>query len=353
MFTLVTDEHRMIHESVRKLFEDLAATDAAARQRDGSRIAPGEVADALADLGLFGTTADDIPMSLAQVQCLVAQEAGAAALPFPVLERLAGHALAMRGATAGALASTGNTTMSAAQATLSELPVFDGSHLHGAARLIPFMDLAQTVFIAARHGDQPVLVEVALASAGIQATARASVEAEYTLHDLQFNGVAGTLMVAPAQQVSATDFLQQRASLLAAAEIAGACRRMVTMTRDYLLVRSQFGQALGANQALKHALADSHVRVEALSAAVDYAAAAQDAGDSDAAEAIHAAKHYAGKSAKAVAECALQLHGAIGYTMEYPLHLLMRRAHRLAASHGSNRAQGEHLFESFRNAVEI
>jgi len=43
----------------------------------------------------------------------------------------------------------------------------------------------------------------------------------------------------------------------------------------------------------------------------------------------------------------LQLHGAIGYTMEFPLQLLMRRTYRLQVAHGSPRVEGARLYEAF------
>jgi alkylation response protein AidB-like acyl-CoA dehydrogenase len=126
---------------------------------------------------------------------------------------------------------------------------------------------------------------------------------------------------------------------------------MVAMTREHLLVRTQFGQPLGVNQALKHRLADDHVRVEALVAAVEYAAAASDAGSPDADVSILAAKHFASRVARAVANDALQLHGAIGYTEEFPLQLFMRRAHRLTCAHGARTEIGDRIFDLFKAAA--
>jgi len=122
---------------------------------------------------------------------------------------------------------------------------------------------------------------------------------------------------------------------------------MVKMTRDYLVARTQFGAPLGTNQALKHALADALVKLEAMNAAVEYAAAASDANAIDADSAVGAAKLFAGRGGKEIADSMLQLHGAIGYTMEFPLQLRMRRAYRLQVVHGSPRVEGARLYEAF------
>ena len=206
--------------------------------------------------------------------------------------------------------------------------------------------------IGARFGSEIVLVDVELNDAGVSRQRRDCVETDYPVQDLGFCSVAAAPLSDSAQARGGDSaFLRQRTALLAAAEIAGACRRMVQMTRDYLLLRSQFGQVLGANQALKHALADNYVKVEALIAAIEYAAAAVDAGAIDAEVSVCAAKHYAGRAGKAVADSTLQMHGAIGYTMEFPLHRFMKRVFRLSVSHGSGRIQGERLFEMFRQQV--
>lgn len=347
MFTLITQEHRMIREAVHRLFGSLHAQDTERRQREEVRIDSAEVAQALRDLGLFDTDADDTSMLSAQVQASVAIEAGAAALPFPVLEALASHAL-----TQGPCKTTADTramrTLTTAAASRLDAPVLQDGYVTGIARLVPFVHLAESIVLRASRRGHFEWVEVRLNDANLTRTTRATVEPDYPLEDLHFDRTPVSQLAVGAQANAASDFLQERTSLLAAAEIAGACRSMVTMTRDYLLLRTQFGQPLAANQALKHALADNHVRVEALMAAIEYAAAAIDAGDADAEAAVIAAKVFAGRAGKAVADSTLQMHGAIGYTMEFPLHLLMRRVHRLTASHGSSRVQSDRLFHLFQ-----
>lgn len=354
MFNLVSQEHRMVSETVQRLFKDLKASDTEKRQQHGSRIDSALVGQALADLGLFGTSADEAFMVSSQVQAIVALEAGASALPFPVLEALAAHAAILNAGPAADADSESVSTLSTASPKLSELPVFEGGRLNGSCPLVSFSQLAGRALIEARQGmDGIALLVVDLGDPGVGRRARESVEAGYCLDDLTFDQVAASPLTGPvASAPDAPAFLRQRVTLLAAAEIAGACRSLVAMTQEYLLTRSQFGQVLGANQVLKHAIADNLVSVEAMTAAIEFAAAALDAGSADADAAVCAAKLYAGRAGKAVADSSLQLHGAIGYTNEYHLHLLMRRVYRLAASCGSGRVQGERLFEMFKHGVQ-
>lgn len=349
MFNFITDEHRMIADSVQRVFNDLYAEDVKLRQRSGERIAPEIIDGALADLGLFGADADDMSMSTAQVQILVARAAGDAGLAYPVLETLCAHAVAMRARTSFQTSQVLNTVIESVAGEQAELR---DRHFTGAVRLVPFVEGAAKVIIVARQGDACVLARLAISGSPVTPHPRSTVEADYPLHDLVFDGVIADLVVEQLDDgSSAADFLMQRASLLAAAEIEGACRRLVGMSRDYLLTRSQFGQVLGVNQALKHSLADGYVRLEAMSAAIDYAAAAADAGDPDAEGAVCAAKQFAGRAGKLIAEAMLQLHGAVGYTMEFPLHLFIRRIHRLSVSHGATQAQSERLFGLFQKSL--
>jgi len=352
MFNLVTQEHGMVRETVHRLFKDLRATDTEMRQRDGSRIASAVIGSALSELGLFGTDGTETFMVSAQVQAIVALEAGASALPFPVTESLAAHATLAK---AGGLAVVEDgqfMTLSTVSVDLSELPGYQADQLTGTGLLVSYSQVTGKALIEARKASGRVVLAVELNGAGVRRHKRTSVEGEYLLDDLEFDHVsANPLGGSAATESDVSVFLEQRLAILAAAEIAGACRSMVEMTQEYLLTRSQFGQVLGANQVLKHALADNLVRVEAMSASIEYAAAALDAGAQDAAAAATAAKLFAGRAGKLVADSSLQMHGAIGYTAEYHLHLLMRRVYRLAYSFGSGRVQSDRLFEMFKQGT--
>jgi len=347
MFNFITEDHRQIADAARVVFEDLAAADSTRRQTAKVRIDAATIGDALSDLGVFSS--DDVSMSCAQVQSLIAREAGAACLPFPVLEALAAHSVVARfPATRDASPLSGVLTV----------PLMDGEgvpdcrltagRITGSVRLVPFAQAATTVLIRATSDSGDVLCGVRLSANGVALASRATVEDDYPVHDLRFENSESEVIV-DALQIgeSAAAALRRRTSLLAAAEIAGVCRHMVKMTRDYLVARTQFGAPLGTNQALKHALADALVKLEAMNAAVDYAAAASDANAIDADSAVGAAKLFAGRGGKEIADSMLQLHGAIGYTMEFPLQLLMRRAYRLQAVHGSARVEGARLYEAF------
>src|SRR5205807_9500406 len=116
------------------------------------------------------------------------------------------------------------------------------------------------------------------------------------------------------------------ATIAMAASTIGACRRIVEMTLDYAKVREQFGRPIGSFQAIKHRLADMYLSVERATALVYFAALTVAEDDPRRGEASSLAKAAAGECQRLVAEEGLQLHGGIGMTWEYDLHLLLKRA---------------------------
>ena len=117
-----------------------------------------------------------------------------------------------------------------------------------------------------------------------------------------------------------------RAAVLVAADALGAAQRMLDMTVEYVADRRQFGVAVGSLQAVKHAAAEMLVAIEGTRAAVHYAAWSVAAGEPDAAVDAWVAKARSARAGSFVADKALFLHGAVGYTWEHDLQLLFKRA---------------------------
>src|SRR3989449_151256 len=128
--------------------------------------------------------------------------------------------------------------------------------------------------------------------------------------------------------------LRRRAAAAAAAEMLGAARRCLDMSVGYAKVREQFGQPIGSFQAIRHKCAEMLLSVENSHAAVYYAAWALDAKAEDAAMAASVAKSYVSEAARHVCGEAIQVHGGIGFTWEYDLHLYMKRAKALGPMSG-------------------
>ncbi len=133
---------------------------------------------------------------------------------------------------------------------------------------------------------------------------------------------------------AALDAAFDRGALAAAAELCGLAARLLEFTVEYVKVRKQFGQPIGAFQAVKHQLADALVAVEFARPLVYRAADSTARALPDRAAHVSMAKAAASDAALKTSRAALQCHGAIGYSYEHDLHLFMKRAWALAAEWG-------------------
>jgi alkylation response protein AidB-like acyl-CoA dehydrogenase len=137
----------------------------------------------------------------------------------------------------------------------------------------------------------------------------------------------------------------RRGALGAAAQLIGLGDHMLELTVGYVQERKQFGMPIGSFQALKHHLADALLAVDFARPVVQNAAYSLTHELPTAARDVSAAKAAASEAATHVARTALQCHGAIAYTVEYDLHLWMKRAWALAAAWGDARSHRARVAE--------
>ena len=138
---------------------------------------------------------------------------------------------------------------------------------------------------------------------------------------------------APARELLAAAL--DRGALACAAQLLGVTDRLLEMAVAYAQQRVQFGQPIGAFQAVKHHLANVKVALEYARPVVYRAAHSVARGDASRGVHVSHAKIAAGEAAALAARMALQVHGAIGYTWEQDLHVWMRRAWSLELAWGS------------------
>ncbi|HEX2795320.1 MAG TPA: acyl-CoA dehydrogenase [Croceicoccus sp.] len=124
------------------------------------------------------------------------------------------------------------------------------------------------------------------------------------------------------------------AALMSAAQLIGLAEAMLDQAVEYAKVRQQFGQPIGAFQAMKHHLATCAVAIEFARPVLWRATNAL--ADNSASAPVHVshAKLAATDAAILCAETAIQVHGAMGYTYEVDLHFWMKRAWALAGAWG-------------------
>ena len=140
------------------------------------------------------------------------------------------------------------------------------------------------------------------------------------------------------------------ASLGCAASLVGAGERMLAIAIEHAGQRRQFGRVIGEYQALKHALADVRVALDFARPLVHGAARALESASTTASRDVSAAKVAATEAALLASRTSLQVHGAIGYTLEYDLSIWIVRTRALAGAWGTasyHRARVlEHLMRS-------
>lgn len=116
--------------------------------------------------------------------------------------------------------------------------------------------------------------------------------------------------------------------------LVGLGQKLLDTTVAYVRERHQFGQPVGGFQAVKHHLADAAKDLAFARPMVHRAAHHLDTGDPAGERDVSTAKALASDAASLSAEVALQCHGAIGYTVEYDLHLWLKRVWALARAWG-------------------
>ena len=147
------------------------------------------------------------------------------------------------------------------------------------------------------------------------------------------------LVSATVQTGPATRNLFLAAALMRVAQIAGALDAALELCIEHVNNRKQFGKPLAKLQAVQQNMAILATEAAAVNSAGQAAANALDrdkAGDGAAFE-IAAAKLRANLAVGTSTAIAHQVHGAIGFTEEYPLHRYTRRMMGWRSEYGNDR----------------
>jgi alkylation response protein AidB-like acyl-CoA dehydrogenase len=212
-----------------------------------------------------------------------------------------------------------------------------GYTLTGLKRYVPWAHVADVVLVPARTGEGLTLFLVDPGAAGVGQTPMQGMDPGMRWIDLKLDRVAvggDAVLGAPGTAAPLLAALLRRGAVGAAAEMLGAARRCLDMAVGYAKVREQFGQPIGSFQAIRHKCSEMLLEAENTHSAVYYAAWAIDAGAQDEALAASVAKSYAADAARKVAGEAIQVHGGIGFTWEYDLHIYFKRVKALEAMYG-------------------
>ncbi len=135
-----------------------------------------------------------------------------------------------------------------------------------------------------------------------------------------------------------------RISSALCAEALGAMEESLRLTTEYLTARKQFGVTLSKFQTLTQRAADMYVSLELARSMALYAAMSIADGDLDPMIAARA-KLQVGRSGRHISQEAIQLHGGIGVTAEYPVGHYAARLTAIEHTLGSSQDQLHVLVE--------
>jgi len=117
--------------------------------------------------------------------------------------------------------------------------------------------------------------------------------------------------------------------LLGTSLLVGMAEATRDMAVGYAKNREQFGQPIGAFQAIKHICADMALRAEAAKCLLFFAGIEFEGKSAAARMHISAAKVMAADASMLNAQANIQIHGGAGFTFESDAHLYVKRAHVL------------------------
>lgn len=149
---------------------------------------------------------------------------------------------------------------------------------------------------------------------------------------------AGTPLGESTDATAAIEHAIIRISSALCAEAVGAMEEALRLTTEYLKTRKQFGVTLNTFQTLTQRAADMYVSLELARSMSLYAAMSISDGNLDPVIAARA-KLQIGRSGRHIAQEAIQLHGGIGMTWEYPVGHYAARLTAIEHTLGSSQDQ--------------
>ena len=220
-------------------------------------------------------------------------------------------------------------------------PDGDGYRLTGVKCRVPHGDCADELVVTARGADGALRVFLMAADAeGVTRTPyrtfdeRRGAQIEFASAPAEMLGAADG---ADATEAVSTAVATAQASLCA--ESIGAMSEAMRLTTEYLKTRKQFGVTLSKFQTLTQRAADMYVSLELARSMSYYATASLAEGTVDA-TALSRARLQVGRGARHIGQEAVQMHGGIGITTEYPVSHYVARLTAIDQTFGGRR---EHL----------
>ncbi len=196
--------------------------------------------------------------------------------------------------------------------------------LNGQARRVPFARAAGHLVALVAHQGQTGVVCLPAARCRLAPDDNLAGESRDTV-EVEGVSLTDTQVALIATGVTG-EGLFRLGALARVVQMAGALERCLTLAVNYVNERVQFGRPLAKFQAIQHHVATLAGEVSAATVAADAAVRVLAAhGIAEALLEIACAKIRTGEAVGVAAALVHQVHGAMGFTQEYPLHFMTRR----------------------------
>lgn len=205
-----------------------------------------------------------------------------------------------------------------------------GWRLSGVKRHVPFASSATRLLVLARTDDDIVVLLVDPTADGVELVQQKTIASD-TQYEVTFRDVTVSADALVATGWEAWHEVMLDAVILAAAQAVGGARHALDITVQYAKDRRQFDKPLGAFQSLAHYLADGVTAIDGAEILVWEAGWARSAGRS-VDRLAPMAKLFACRTYRDITATGQQIFGGVGFTLDYDIQLLFRRAKQLELS---------------------
>ena len=343
---LLTADQRELQDLVRRFFADAVPSEYL-RKRMTSLLRRDEaLVQSVKQLGLEeGFGAEGGMFSFAELG-IVAEEVGRALFPEPLTERLLGDCVIPGLLEAGArpayhalgsqtaIAPPSCCSVAAARSKKVSGQVSWAWGVEGADRLVGV--------VRQKGGDR--VFACSLSAPGVTVKSESSLDCSTALSSVSLKDVP-VVLFSEDESHKVLDAL----SILKGCEVYGITSRVVEMSAEYLKAREQFGVPVGAFQAVQQRIANAYAESESLGALCRFAAWSVVSSPEQRPLTARTAIAHAAEVGPGVCEAAIQVHGGIGFTWEYDLHLFLRRAKLIQVGFPCNAGQVDGLLSCARS----
>jgi len=211
---------------------------------------------------------------------------------------------------------------------LAAEPAGEVDVLRGEKRFVSDAGLADVFVVAYRAGTAIRLALVAKDAPGVRVERVAGLDETKRSGTLVLDGVrvGRDARLEAADPEATLEWLLDCGSVAVTAEGLGAAEGALALTVQYAKDRVQFGSPIGRYQGVKHRLADMWVDTESIKSLLYYAAWAIDEDRPALPRYASLAKAYLADAFTRIGVDCVQLHGAVGYTIEYDIQLYLKRS---------------------------